>query len=273
MARNAPNDNERDAAFQEIREWLYDRHNPPEAAARYRNQERNSIALHVLVAARPPFDLVEQIIRIAPNTVCELTNNDRTALHIAIECKASPEVVQLLVNTDSNTAKKAVQKPTEDGRLPLHIAIECQACQKNISILIEAYPQSVNIEDQTTNLLPVELALKNQPYDVIKNLFERLCLERLCSQEGSLLKCFCILQNMPDDVRRRLILENCIQTYLNKALSKRFQTSILLLDFCCTLAAIVCNGIAVPRYNAYIFGQSIGTHSDFITLSKILLSL
>jgi len=107
-ARDATLSNERDAAFQEIREWLYDRHNPPEAAARYRNQERNSIALHVLVAARPPFDLVEQIIRIAPNTVCELTNNDRTALHIAIECKASPEVVQLLVNTDSNTAKKAV---------------------------------------------------------------------------------------------------------------------------------------------------------------------
>ena len=95
LARNKPS--YRIQTFQTIRDWLdmdID-HGIFITAARSRNQH-NSTPLHMLVAAKPPLDLLKNIIKYAPDTVYQRARDGTFPLGIARSVPGNEDVVNYL---------------------------------------------------------------------------------------------------------------------------------------------------------------------------------
>jgi ankyrin repeat protein len=77
--------------------------------------------LHAAVRYSPPFDIIDQIVKICPNSprACDCLN--RTPLHVAVGTGASIEVINYLVSC----YPEACNVQDEDGRTPLHF--ECDS--------------------------------------------------------------------------------------------------------------------------------------------------
>ena len=266
--RNGSNE-KREAAFTRIRDWLNNNQNPREAAAQYMNKRvnRNYTPLDTIVAARPPLDLVKTIIDLAPQTV-KTKSYGSLPLHVACQYGASVDVVEELLKFGG------ADQTDFNGNLPLHYTCcakypDCLDL-KVITKVLEKYPEGSN-QENFKKMIPIELALRSGSSDVLAFLFDSLGKFYRVRKIPLSLKLCCILQSLPENLRHRFVLENYLQKLLHEPLTKLLPTFIILLDLYCSLAAIVCSGIAVSKYNAYIFESSTGIHPDDVIVPSYIL--
>ena len=100
-----------------------------------------------------PIELIALIITVAPTFVLQTDHKGNLPLHVASAAPNSNKVVRLLCQEQPWTAKVYNQS----GKLPLHVAIEnFNSCC--IPTLIQAYPDSVQVADLSTGLMPFMLA-------------------------------------------------------------------------------------------------------------------
>ena len=88
-----------EASFKAIAKWLNDNkdsHDILKRAANFQGGNSNSTPLHELLGARPPRDLVERFIALAPNTLKVQDIHGYLPLQWACKCGASPDVIKML---------------------------------------------------------------------------------------------------------------------------------------------------------------------------------
>jgi ankyrin repeat protein len=105
-------------AFDRIRDWLNeneDNHIVLEVATNKKDEDDRT-PMHWLVRARPPFDLVERLLQIAPHIVEVADKNGEYPLHWACRYDASHEVVKAILTS----FPRAAEVPDRYGKLPLH---------------------------------------------------------------------------------------------------------------------------------------------------------
>jgi hypothetical protein len=66
---------------------------------------------------------------------------------------------------------------------------------------------------------------------------------------------YCLLQGLPDDEKKQAALHNHVQTKVKEELGHRMPTFILMFDFYMIVAVITCFGVAVTRYNQWLFSS------------------
>jgi ankyrin repeat protein len=108
----------------------FNNHNLLTEAANYEDKFERT-CLHIIVGAKAPLTLVEQIIDLAPGS---LTVQD------------------------------------EEGRLPLHYASKYGASPNVINLLVDSFPESINIKDNTDNC-PIKYALTTQSRDLLRGAY------------------------------------------------------------------------------------------------------
>jgi ankyrin repeat protein len=106
------------ATFDSIWQWLKeneDNHMLLEVAASKKDDDSRT-PIHWLVRARPPCDLVESLIQLAPDAVKVKDKYGETPLHWACRYDASHDVVKILLAA----YPLAAELPDRYGNLPLH---------------------------------------------------------------------------------------------------------------------------------------------------------
>lgn len=159
------------AQIENIRRWLDEKENDEgllEAAANYVD-EINRSPLHYLVWARPPTDLVERLLQLAPDAVQRRgTVFGWLPLHFACGYEASVDVVQLLLEA----YPKATEVQDNDGDLPLHIACYNGLSTNIVRMLLETYPKATEISNNK-GYLPLHCACKYESsLETVKVIYE-----------------------------------------------------------------------------------------------------
>jgi ankyrin repeat protein len=138
--------------------------------AHYRDSHKFT-PLHWLVQARPPPDLVQRLIQIAPETLRASCNFGALPLHYACQKEASAEVVQILIQA----YPQAVRERTGAGGLPIHYACESTKASPTsevVQTLLDVYPGSAQVQDHFIGL-PLHIACRTgASYGVIHALLE-----------------------------------------------------------------------------------------------------
>lgn len=112
--------------------------------------------LHWLVQARPPPDVVQRLLQIAPETVRAPCNFGALPLHYACQKDASADVVQLLIRAYPTS----VEECNNVGGLPIHYACENKASSPDVfRVLLEAYPKGAEIQSKFLGL-PLHIACR-----------------------------------------------------------------------------------------------------------------
>jgi len=133
------------APISEVNTWINENIGDPvllQKAANYRDGNNNT-PLHFILAARPPIDLVDKLLQLAPSTVQDKNNYQLTPLHVACHYYASLDVIQKLLDVYPKAAAVAEMK----GSLPIHIACTRNCSFNVIKVLLQAYPEAVQIQD------------------------------------------------------------------------------------------------------------------------------
>jgi ankyrin repeat protein len=133
----------------DVAQWLEENKEDEEFVeeAAYYQDEYAVTALHYLLRASPPIDLVRQWLEFAPYAPTAQSICGWLPLHVALMANASPDVVKLLLQSYPKGAK--VQNA--QGQLPLHLAVGVGCSLELINLLLLAYPESINIQDKTGN--------------------------------------------------------------------------------------------------------------------------
>lgn len=76
--------------------------------------------LHRVCRSQPPYHVVNAIVRICPPYLESIDNNGYTPLHTAAECGASPQVIQILIQSYPQAASIKEYR----GKTPLHLYCE-----------------------------------------------------------------------------------------------------------------------------------------------------
>ena len=175
-------DNEK--AWSQLREWLSfyknDKKRFKEAAA-YPNTF-NWIPIHVLVSRSPPLDVVETLVKHAPETLRMKTSEGDLPLHIACGQRASPEIIKILVAA----YPESVRITNNAGGLPLHFACYNRNSLDVLNLLLQVYPESIRVECITRtgeHLQPSEI-LKNKNQLDSEDENERIFLLHKAVAEG-----------------------------------------------------------------------------------------
>jgi ankyrin repeat protein len=165
------------SSLEDVERWLnenQDNYRLLRQAANYRDEidlydyhEKNSTPLHYLVCAHPPFQLVQRILQLAPNTIEKKNKWGYLPLHNALRYNASPEVIKMLFETYPHAAK--VQ--SKEGKLPLHLA-KCDANAEIIKMLLDAYPYGARLQDDFGHLPLHFVCCSNASLEVISLLIE-----------------------------------------------------------------------------------------------------
>jgi len=141
-----------DANDSSIRQWFQcNEHNEEYvvASAKFKDKDFNNTALHEIVRrAHPPIDVVEKLIRYAPEALKTKTFPDGWfPLNLACCHSASYEVIQMLLKA----FPKSAALRSRFGWLPLHEACHKQASLEVLNALIEAHPPSMYERDYMNN--------------------------------------------------------------------------------------------------------------------------
>ena len=165
---------ENEKAWRQLRQWLSfyqnDKQRFKEAAA-YPNTF-NWTPLHVLVSRSPPLDVVETLVKHAPETLRMKTVEGDLPLHIACGQRASPEIIKILVAA----YPESVRVTNNAGGLPLHFVCYNRHSLDVLNLLLQVYPESIRVECVTRtgeNLQPSEI-LKNKNQFDSENENERI---------------------------------------------------------------------------------------------------
>jgi ankyrin repeat protein len=167
-------------SFDDIRRWLdfnNDNQDLLSKAANYKN-ELNKTPLSALVRKKPPFNLVERLLQLAPDTVKVPNTIGWLPLHTALNCEASHDTIKMLLQA----YPKAAEVQGCNGWLPLHIALCENASIDVIKMLLKAYPQGAEVADKY-GCLPLHYACQ-YPTDYHEDFLARLSLLISAYPEG-----------------------------------------------------------------------------------------
>jgi ankyrin repeat protein len=159
-----------EASFDDIQLWLDTYADNQDLLIRAVNfkDENNYTPLHYLLFAKPPSNLVDKLLQIAPNTIQVQNNSGLLPIHYATMFAASNDVIHMLFQA----YPKAIRVRGRHGEIPLHTALRKNASSAVIYMLFNAYPQAAEVQDDG-GALPLHVALRcKASYDVIKKLFE-----------------------------------------------------------------------------------------------------
>jgi ankyrin repeat protein len=139
------------ASFDDIQEWFDNNKNNQGLliqAANYIDEKYNFTPLHYLLHEHPPSDLVERILRVAPDTIKVQDKYRQLPLHIALDNKASIDVIKLLIQA----YPKAAEVQDNFGYLPLHYACQYSTDYhedflNRLNLLVTAYPEGINVQN------------------------------------------------------------------------------------------------------------------------------
>ena len=130
----------------------------------------------MLVAAKPPLDLVRTIIELAPNTVSQETKDDMVPLHIAHDNGASQDVIDYCV-----AAKKRLNNPIALRLLDFNIAdmrykaTDFEGAVNDYNrLLLEVEKPSKEYEQLIAALDLCEFVLDPQPMDYQRSVYSDL---------------------------------------------------------------------------------------------------
>jgi hypothetical protein len=134
-----------EASYGKLRCWL-DSHVEDkkllESAVSYKDNS-NRTPLHLILKKKPPVDVVEKLIDIAPHTI-HVKNSYYGMLPIHYACmgEVSEGVIQRLIRDSPET----VQAKDSSGWLPLHYACRYKASLEVLNDLVNIYPESIEME-------------------------------------------------------------------------------------------------------------------------------
>jgi ankyrin repeat protein len=138
------------ASFDDIRRWLDSNKNNEDLLIKAANfiDEDKETPLHHLVRNQPPSDLVERLLKLAPDTVKVPNTIGWLPLHYALNFGASHDIIKMLFQAYPEAAK--VQDNM--GCLPLHYAcwnpMDCREdFLDRLNLLVTAYPEGINVQD------------------------------------------------------------------------------------------------------------------------------
>lgn len=90
--------------------------------------------------------------------------------------------------------------------------------------------------------------------DQYKNVPKRLQLYLQLKPRPDV-KFYCLLRRLPEHERREAVLDIYVQENIEKSVRRKLSTFLFLLDFFIIVTVIGFFGVAVSRYNAYLFGD------------------
>ncbi len=130
--------------FEVVQEWLDNNKDDEDLlikAANYKGKD-NWTPLHYLVRKKPPSNLVERLLQLAPDTI-KVQDNSHGALplHYALWKNASSDVIKMLLQA----YPRAVEVPDKDGWFPLHLALWKNASTDIVTMLLNKYPQALKV--------------------------------------------------------------------------------------------------------------------------------
>lgn len=73
---------------------------------------------------------------------------------------------------------------------------------------------------------------------------------------------FCVLLSLSKYEQKEAVLHRYVQEKLDEVVGRRFATSIHMVDLYFSIIVIICNGIAVSRYNKYLYFSDTGICKD-----------
>jgi ankyrin repeat protein len=114
--------------------------------------------LHMAIASRASKNVIEMLMREAPD-VLQMTNKyGETPLHVAFSCDADTETLELLLHMKEDIgALKIAEK--RHGNLPLHLAA-IHGCSDGVAVLLfTEYPEAAGVAN-TAGKTPLDLALE-----------------------------------------------------------------------------------------------------------------
>jgi ankyrin repeat protein len=143
-------------SIDDVQEWLDNNKDDEDLlkqAANYKNENTNMTPLHYLVWRKPPSDLVERLLQLAPETIkVQDKYGGNLPLHVALYYEASSDVIKMILPAYPQAAE--VQK--HNGNLPLHLALLCNASNDVIKMLVDAFPGSTTIKNNN-GMVPLDL--------------------------------------------------------------------------------------------------------------------
>jgi hypothetical protein len=165
----------------------------------------------------------------------------RLPLHWALRCKASPDVVTMLLQAYPQVVE--VQEKVY-GCLPLHYALWINASPDVINMIFKAYPKAAAVQDKQGK---TPIAYAQEPNNVL-----HYYLEQKPETDYSF---YCFLQGLRDDVRNEAVRNIYVQDAVRNNLAQWLPTFALMLDFYWILIVIACFGTAVSWYSDYLMGD------------------
>lgn len=175
--------------------------------------------------------------------------------HIACAFGVPVEVLEVLIEgyTRDYTgaekeleAKNIVNKQSSNGKIPLHFACVNSAFYTSPSIvdfLVDLDPNTVNITDDEQFIPLRRLAVKAKEFkddSESRGRIQKILDSYLSAKPHATADFLTAIQDLPDWLRDRAVITPTVQETLNKKISRRFPTAIILLDlmgyFCIIIA-------------------------------------
>jgi len=207
-------------AFDSIRRWLNKNkndNNKLKVAITYQGDfNRTPLQLILLKKSSPPLDIIQTIIKYAPEVlkmkiqsgwlhvnqapgVLEMIDSANfLPIHVACVFGASFEIVQALVNS----YPKSIKVTDEHGWLPLFFACAFEASLDVLNFLIESYPEAIDQKNRPSRFSPMEISplyhLKRHKYAEKSDDNGMLPLHQACKNGYSLYLIHLLIQACPE---------------------------------------------------------------------------
>jgi len=129
-------------SWNSIRKWCCSK--DYKAAVIYRDEQNRRTSLcTLLMKHRPPLDVVESMVRLAPETLRMKDKYGWLPIHYACASKASLDFVRVLVTPYPESVRVRVSR--KGGWLPIHYAFNNGVPLEVLNLLTEAYPESLEL--------------------------------------------------------------------------------------------------------------------------------
>lgn len=242
------------------------------------------LPIHYACACGADAGVIKSLAEVYPESRTTVDRRGRTPLHFALgnsnpDNPVSPDIVVLLSSTG------AASQVDDNGMLPLHYACAYGAPEEALLVLTEAYDEAITTMDRLDRTplhfalsnagrkaapaaVRLLLSLHKEIVDAthggplpLKVLAEYASTVRKDQeQRESVLRClehllsfnpaptadfFTALQALPDWLQESAVVMPNVQSLLNRKISQRFPTGVLLSDLAVQILVIVSYGIAV----------------------------
>ena len=182
--------------FDRIRQWLNtnkDDNNSLIAALTYQGYQNVTPLLRISYKL-PPLDIIQIIVKYAPEVLKMKDDTGVLPIHLACESRVSLEVIQALITASPDTIKIEDSR----GRLPIHWACFNHAAPNVLNLLIESYTEGMYHKDKLGRT-PLD-CLKDKKHAEKKDDNGMLAVHHTCKMGYSIsLVCF-LIQAYPESI-------------------------------------------------------------------------